>query len=94
VTGWKAVEKIVAMFGSLHIEMAALETVGDWLEGSGWAEALVQAQIVTEGMANKKHRMLCAQEGLTELQLLPYIFCSIVPMTTTVLHVQKMPHWT
>ncbi len=45
-------EKIVVMFGGLHIEMAALKTVGDWLEGSGWAEALVQAQIVTVGMAD------------------------------------------
>ena len=45
-------EKIVVMFGGLHLEMAALKTIGDWLEGSGWAEALVQAQIVTVRMAN------------------------------------------
>ena len=23
-------------FGGLHIEMAALKTIGDWLQGSGW----------------------------------------------------------
>ena len=31
------------MFGGLHIEMAALKTVGDWLQGSAWVQALVQA---------------------------------------------------
>ncbi|KAL8614538.1 hypothetical protein ACOMHN_066368 [Nucella lapillus] len=31
------------MFGGLHIEMAALRTLGDWLQGSGW----VQAEIAT-----------------------------------------------
>ena len=34
-------EKFVVMFGGLHIEMAALKTIGDWLESSGWAEVLV-----------------------------------------------------
>ena len=34
-------EKFVVMFGGLHIEMTALKTIGDWLESSGWAEALV-----------------------------------------------------
>jgi hypothetical protein len=24
------------LFGSLHIEMAFLKVIGDWLEGSGW----------------------------------------------------------
>ena len=31
----------MVMFGGLHIEMTALKTIGDWLESSGWAEALV-----------------------------------------------------
>ncbi len=44
------------MFGGLHIEMTALKTVGDWLEGSCWAEALVQAQIVTVGMADSPQK--------------------------------------
>ncbi len=47
---WKWSEKygedtLVVMFGGLHIEMAALKTIGDWLQGSGWAQALVQAEI-------------------------------------------------
>lgn len=33
-------DKFVIMFGGLHFEMAALNTLGDWLEGSGWTEAL------------------------------------------------------
>ena len=45
-------EKIVVMFGGLHIEMAALKTIGDWLEGSGWTEALVQAKTATVGIAD------------------------------------------
>ena len=45
-------DKFVVMFGGLHIEMAALKTVGDWLKGSGWVEALVQADIATTGTAD------------------------------------------
>ncbi|KAL8563820.1 hypothetical protein ACOMHN_061944 [Nucella lapillus] len=40
------------MFGGLHIEMAALRTLGDWLQGSGWVQALVQAEIATSGTAD------------------------------------------
>ena len=40
------------MFGDLHFEMAALRTLCDWLKGSGWVEALVQAGITTAGTAN------------------------------------------
>ena len=29
--------------------MAALKTLGDWLKGSGWVQALVQAEITTPG---------------------------------------------
>ena len=32
--------------------MAALKTVGDWLKGSGWVQALVQANITTPGTAD------------------------------------------
>ncbi|KAH3847815.1 hypothetical protein DPMN_090147 [Dreissena polymorpha] len=30
---------IVVMFGGLHIEIAALRTIGDWLQDSGWVNA-------------------------------------------------------
>ena len=35
--------KMVVMYGGLNIEMAALKMLGDWLRGSGWVQALVQA---------------------------------------------------
>ena len=38
-------DKYVLMFGGLHIEMAVLKTLGDWLRDSGWVQALVQADI-------------------------------------------------
>ena len=45
-------EKFVIMLGGLHIEKAALSTVGDCLKGSGWASALVQADVTTPGTAD------------------------------------------
>ena len=45
-------EKFVIMLGGLHIEKAALFTVRDWLKGSGWTTALVQADVTTPGTAD------------------------------------------
>jgi len=42
-------ETFVVMFGGLYIEMAALRTLVDWLQGRGWVEALAQAEITTVG---------------------------------------------
>ena len=75
------VEKFVVMFGGLHIEMAALKAIGDWLEGSGWAEALVQAQIVTVGMAD----LLQKTSHVMRIQLLPYILCPVDSSTSSTL---------
>ncbi len=36
---------MVVMLGGLHIEMAALKTISDWLQGSDWIHILVQAEI-------------------------------------------------
>lgn len=44
--------KHVVMLGGLHTEMAALKTIGDWLEGSGWTRAITQADIATAGKAD------------------------------------------
>ena len=46
--------KYVVMFGGLHIEMADLKTLEDctWLRGSGWVQALVQADLVSPGIAD------------------------------------------
>ena len=43
--------KLVMMMGALHIEMATLNMLGDWLEGSGWVEVLIEAQIHSPGRA-------------------------------------------
>jgi len=45
-------DHFIVTFGGLHIEMAALKTLGDLLDGSGWTGALVQAGIATPGTAD------------------------------------------
>jgi len=42
-------DKYVIMLGGLHTEMAALRTIGDIVDGSGWTDALTQADIATAG---------------------------------------------
>ncbi|KAH3875882.1 hypothetical protein DPMN_039164 [Dreissena polymorpha] len=44
--------KLVTMLGGLHIEMAVLKTIGDWLQDSGWTHALLQADIASAGTAD------------------------------------------
>lgn len=77
-------DKLAVMFGGLHIEMAALKTIGDWLKGSGWAQALVQAEIATAVTVCTKQHMLCVQEEHTKSLLLLCITYNIVPTTVTV----------
>ncbi len=45
-------DKFMIIFGGLHIEMALFRTVGDWLQGSGWTEAIQTAGIATPGVAD------------------------------------------
>ena len=45
-------ERVVVMFGGLHIELAALKTIGDLLRSSGWTSALVQSGVATAGTAD------------------------------------------
>ena len=40
------------MMGGLHIQMASLGMVGNWLTNSGWNSTLVQAYITTRGRAD------------------------------------------
>ena len=42
----------VAMFGGLHMEIAMWMTYGDYLEGSGWTNALTQAGIASFSTAD------------------------------------------
>lgn len=45
-------DKYVVMLGGLHIEMAIWNTLGDYLEDSGWTIALTQAGIASSGTAD------------------------------------------
>ncbi|KAJ8387355.1 hypothetical protein AAFF_G00157320 [Aldrovandia affinis] len=45
-------DKFVIMFGGLHIEMAALKSIGTLLQDSGWTGALVEAGIASPGTAD------------------------------------------
>lgn len=45
-------DHFVILFGGLHIEIAALKTLGDLLDSSGWTGALVQAGVTTAGTAD------------------------------------------
>ena len=44
-------DKLVMMMGALHIEMAFLNAIGDWMEGSGWVEVVSKAEINSPGRA-------------------------------------------
>ncbi|EDO40140.1 predicted protein [Nematostella vectensis] len=44
--------KFVIMFGGLHIEMAFLKVIGNWLEESDWNTALVDANVASVGTAD------------------------------------------
>ena len=43
--------KFVIMFGGLHIEMAALKSIGTLLLSSGWTSVIVEADIASSGTA-------------------------------------------
>ena len=45
-------DKHVVLMGGLHIEMAVWNTIGDYLEGSGWTTALTQADISSSGISD------------------------------------------
>ena len=42
----------IIILGGLHIEMAAQNVIGDWLEDSGWVEALVKSKVASAGTAD------------------------------------------
>ena len=44
-------DNYVIMMGGLHIEMASLKLIDEWLQNSGWATALVYAGVTTAGKA-------------------------------------------
>ena len=56
-------DKFIAMFGGLHIEMAMWKTYGDYLEGSGWTNALTQAGIATSGTTDFSEGHTSPEQG-------------------------------
>ena len=38
-------DKVIWMMGPLHIEMAFISAIGDWLEGSGWVDISNRSKI-------------------------------------------------
>ena len=45
-------DQFVIMFGGLHIEMAALKSLGTQLEDSGWTSAIIEAGLASSGTAD------------------------------------------
>ncbi|KAK3910021.1 Microtubule-associated protein VP7 [Frankliniella fusca] len=44
-------QSFFVMFGAMHIELAALRVLGQWLNESGWVDALLESGVATEGRA-------------------------------------------
>lgn len=42
-------DKLVVMFGGLHIEMTLFKCIGNFLKGSGWTDMITDAGIATSG---------------------------------------------
>ena len=45
-------DKILMLMGPLHIEMAFLNAIGNWLESSGWVDIIIKSEINTPGRAD------------------------------------------
>ena len=44
-------EHFVIILGGLHIEMCCPKMIGEWLQDSGWMDAIVQAKVASPGTA-------------------------------------------
>ena len=78
----------VVMLGGLHYEVAALKTICDWLQGSEWTQALVQANITTVGKADSLSRATQVVPTKRHIKLLLFSLY-ICNMTNTILLVHK-----
>ena len=45
------IHRFVILMGGLHVEMPLLSSLGDWLDASGWINALVNSSVATAGVA-------------------------------------------
>ena len=85
-------DKHIVMLGGLHIEMAIWNTVGDYLEGSGWTTALTQANVASTGTADSflrashlnrtRHGHQVSVLALYKLQNEAFISCTEGPHET------------
>jgi len=60
--------KFIAIFAGLHIQLAMWKTFGDYLEGSGWTNALTQVRIASAGSADsflKASHLTCSPSDCT-----------------------------
>ena len=71
-------DKSLVMMGDLHIEMALMKCLGDWLEGSGWMALLSLAEIMMPGKADS---MLSSCSSIT--------LCRYLHQVTTSAHTSK-----
>ena len=67
--------KFVIMFGGLHIEMAALKSIGTLLQDSGWTTALTESGIATAGTADSFLSASSVIRTRQMHQLVVYISC-------------------
>lgn len=56
--------KFVVMMGGLHVEMALLKVIGDFLEGSGWTSVMTSEGVTTEGRAENLQK--CSQTSRSQ----------------------------
>ena len=68
----------VLLMGGLHIKLAAWKTIGDWLDGCGWTDALVQAQVASVGTADS----ILKSAHIKKTRQAHIVRCSIVCVTT------------
>ena len=73
-------DKMVIMFGGLHLEMAMWNMLGDYLAASGWTEALTEAGIASSGLDETYSSSLNKNSPCT-----PSYHCKIVQVAEGIL---------
>ena len=76
-------DKFVIMFGELHVEMAALRSIGTLLRGSGWTSAIVEAEVASFGTAES---YLSASRVTRTRQAHQITACSLYKLTKKAYH--------
>ena len=69
----KCVPELPDSFTNIHIEMAALKSIGTLLQGSGWTGALVEAGVVSSGTAES----ILSVASVTRTRQMHQVTCSM-----------------